>query len=144
MNSTASFYMEVSRSNGEPILSVTENNPIPHGTFCFKENPKEERVYYLPHQKEVKDFYLQHSIQILVAMIILMNFVTAAVQAQILPHPGSTADKVLIGFEWFYVYAFLVELLINMYGHYWWEFWQSGWNMFDFFIVVISLLAMYF
>merc|ERR550534_691541 len=73
-----------------------------------------------------------------------MNFVTAAIQAQILPEPKSPTDRIFVSLEYFYVYAFLIELLINMYGHYLWEFWRSGWNWFDFLIVVVSLLAMYF
>jgi len=111
--------------------------------FAFKWRNGEDRQYILPYQKEVKDFYLKHSIQILVALVIFMNFVTAAAQAQILPGENTAAFDVFMGFEWFYVYAFLVELLINMYGHYFWEFWRSGWNWFDFFIVVISLMAIY-
>jgi len=111
--------------------------------FAFKWRNGEDRQYMLPYQKEVKDFYLKHSIQILVALVIFMNFVTAAAQAQILPDENTAASDVFMGFEWFYVYAFLVELLINMYGHYFWEFWRSGWNWFDFFIVVISLMAIY-
>merc|ERR550517_2104340 len=72
-----------------------------------------------------------------------MNFITSAVEKQILPEENSQADRIFLAFEYFYVYAFLVELLVNMYGHYFWEFWRSGWNLFDFVIVVISLLAFY-
>merc|ERR1719204_843219 len=72
-----------------------------------------------------------------------MNFVTSAVEKQILPEENSKADRIFLAFEYFYVYAFLVELVINMYGHYFWEFWKSGWNWFDFIIVGISLIAVY-
>lgn len=102
------------------------------------------KVYTLPYQKAVKDFYLRRSIQILVAFIILMNFVTAAIQAEILPERHSSADTAFRALEWFYVYAFLIELIMNMYGHYWWAFWKSGWNWFDFIIVLVSLMAIYF
>jgi len=112
--------------------------------FSFQEKQPKEIVYDLPYQKDVKMFYLRHSIQILVAVVILMNFVTAAIQAQILPEPKSPTDRIFVSLEYFYVYAFLIELLVNMYGHYLWEFWRSGWNWFDFLIVVVSLLAMYF
>jgi len=102
------------------------------------------KLYPLPWQKQVKDFYLRRSIQILVAFIILMNFVTAALQAEILPEQNSKGHKAFQALEWFYVYAFLIELLMNMYGHYWWAFWKSGWNWFDFIIVLVSLMAIYF
>lgn len=101
-------------------------------------------IYPLPYQKQVKDFYLRRSIQILVALIILMNFITAAIQAEVLPEKNTKGDKVFRSLEWFYVYAFLFELIMNMYGHYWWAFWKSGWNWFDFIIVLVSLMAIYF
>merc|ERR1719419_1170862 len=97
----------------------------------------------LPFQQAVKHFYLLRSVQILVAILIFMNFITSAVEKQILPEPNSLGDRTFLAFEYFYVYAFLVELLVNMYGHYWWKFWRSGWNWFDFIIVVVSLMAIY-
>jgi len=98
----------------------------------------------LPYQKQVKEFYLRRSIQVFVAVIIFMNFLTAAIQAEILPEKNSGADQAFRSLEWFYVYAFFIELLMNMYGHYWWEFWRSGWNWFDFIIVLVSFMAIYF
>jgi len=127
----------------DPEIYISSYDDIMNGVFCFKDNSTEEIVYQLPWQKVVREFYLQHSIQILVAVVIFMNFFTAALQAQLLPNENSTAASVFAAFEWFYVYAFLVELLANMYGHFWWEFWKSGWNIFDFFIVLISLIAIY-
>jgi len=97
----------------------------------------------LPYQKKVKDFYLTNTIQIIVALIIFMNFVTAAIQSQILPLEGTRPARAFAVLEYFYVYIFLIELIVNMYGHYFWEFWSSGWNWFDFIIVVISLLALH-
>jgi voltage-gated sodium channel len=102
------------------------------------------KVYTLPYQKAVKDFYLHRTVQILVAFVIFMNFITAAMQAEIQPDKNSRADKAFRAMEWFYVYAFLIELIMNMYGHYFWAFWRSGWNWFDFIIVLVSLMAIYF
>jgi len=103
-----------------------------------------KKVYTLPYQKAVKDFYHRKSIQILVAFIIFMNFVTAAIQSEILPERNSSVYRTFRALEWFYIYAFLIELIMNMYGHYWWAFWNSGWNWFDFIIVLVSLMAIYF
>lgn len=105
---------------------------------------EEEEEHYLPYQKKMRNFYLSPTVQITVALIIFMNFVTAAIQSQILPDEDTRPHIIFVNFEYFYVYIFLLELLVNMYGHYFWEFWYSGWNWFDFIIVVISLLAMYF
>jgi len=107
-------------------------------------DPKKKEKYYLPAQEKVKDFYNLKSIQIAVAILIFMNFVTAAANKQLLPEEGSAVAGTFEVFEYFYVYAFLIELLVNMYGHFWWTFWKDGWNWFDFIIVLVSLLAVYF
>lgn len=41
-----------------------------------------------------------------------------------------------------FVYIFLVELIINMYGNWFWHFWQvSRWNWFDFVVISLSLAS---
>jgi len=127
----------------EPDIYVTDYNDIMNGIFSFKDPTKKEKVFILPFQKVVRKFYLLRSIQILVAVVIFLNFFTAALEAQLIPEENTSTADVFKAFEWFYVYAFLIELLVNMYGHFWWEFWHSGWNLFDFFIVLISLIAIY-
>jgi len=99
----------------------------------------------LPYQNDIKQFYDKKSIQIFVAILILLNFLISAINSQLLPVKGRD-DVALFVFEaceWFFAYAFLIELLVNYYGSYFWEFWQSAWNIFDFIIVVISLLSLY-
>jgi len=127
----------------EPDIYVTDYNDIMNGIFSFKDHTKKEKVFILPFQKVVRKFYLLRSIQILVAVVIFLNFFTAALEAQLIPEENTSTADVFKAFEWFYVYAFLIELLVNMYGHFWWEFWYSGWNLFDFLIVLISLIAIY-
>jgi len=100
--------------------------------------------YDLPYQKEVRAFYWLRCVQILVALIIFMNFVTSAFEAQVLPEENSNTSEWFLYFEYFYNYIFLIELLVNMYAHYLWEFWASTWNWFDFIIVIVSLMALYF
>lgn len=104
----------------------------------------ELKNYTLPFQRQMHSFYITPKTQILVAIVILLNFVTAAAQAQLLPGEGSQTARTFLAFEYFYVYAFLIELVVNMYGHFFWAFWKSGWNWFDFIIVLVSLLAIYF
>merc|ERR1719419_409269 len=72
----------------------------------------------LPYQQDVNWLYLQNSVQIFVAVLILLNFITAAANRQILPEDGSSTSRLFLAFEYFYVYAFLVELVFNMYGHF--------------------------
>jgi len=99
----------------------------------------------LPYQNDIKQFYDKKSIQIFVAVLILLNFLISAVQSQLLPKEGRDDIAIFIfeAFEWFFAYAFLVELIVNFYGSYFCEFWASAWNVFDFVIVAISLLSLY-
>jgi len=99
----------------------------------------------LPYQNDIKAFYDQKSIQIFVAVLILLNFLISAVNSQLLPVKGKDdlALFVFEAFEWFFAYAFLIELIVNFYGSWFCEFWGSAWNIFDFVIVAISLLSLY-
>jgi len=99
----------------------------------------------LPYQNDIKQFYDKKTIQIFVAFLILLNFLISAINSQLLPQQGRDDIALFIfeACEWFFAYAFLVELLVNFYGSYFWEFWSSAWNIFDFIIVIISLLSVY-
>lgn len=98
---------------------------------------------HLPRQKMVRDLYHRNVTQIAVASLIMTNFVCTIVEKEVDPFPDEvkqfrslwqTLDQV---FTW----AFVVELAMNMYGHAWCKFWRSGWNLFDFVIVTISVLS---
>merc|ERR1719174_2400022 len=43
-------------------------------------------------------------------------------------------------FELFFNVVFLVELILNMYSTWFAKFWKSGWNIFDFSVVLIGWL----
>lgn len=45
-------------------------------------------------------------------------------------------------FEYFFNIAFTIELILNMYGFWFWRFWTSAWNLFDFLVVSIGILGM--
>jgi len=57
------------------------------------------------------------------------------------PEDGSEADKVLQAFDLVFVVLFTVELAINMFGNLFVEFFMDGWNYFDTFVVIVSLVA---
>jgi hypothetical protein len=97
----------------------------------------------LPHQEAVREFYQRGWVQGLVAVLIVGNFIVTVIEKEIDPFEPelqyyeaawSTIDHI---FTW----AFVVELLVNMYGSWLCAFWYSGWNVFDFFIVLVSVLA---
>jgi hypothetical protein len=39
--------------------------------------------------------------------------------------------------------VFLVELLVNMYAFWFWQFWISSWNIFDFVVVVVGCISFF-
>jgi len=93
-------------------------------------------------QNWVRAQYESNFIQIAVAVLIFGNFIVSACEKVILPGEGSPEQGVFLVFEWFFGLIFTVELAWNMYGSWWGMFWASGWNWFDFIIVLISLLSL--
>jgi len=113
-------------------------------TKIYNAMNKKLSTTYLWKQKEVYIFYNFQEIQFFVAGLIFMNFAVSAVQYTMLAREseGGPAET-FFSFEVFFGYAFLIELVINMYGSWFWSFYKSGWNIFDFLIVAISIVALY-
>jgi len=93
-------------------------------------------------QTKVRELYEDNITQFTVAFLIFLNFLSEAASAQILPEDGSSGAFVFLIFEFVFNLSFTIELVWNMYGSWFFKFWDSGWNWFDFIIVIISLLAM--
>jgi voltage-gated sodium channel len=91
----------------------------------------------------VKEKFDHPVTQIGMAALILINFMIAAVEAQIKPLDNSPERAIFDVFDWFFNMLFLVELLINMYANFFIPFWKNLWNIFDTGIVVISMIAMF-
>lgn len=92
-------------------------------------------------QEKAEEFYAQVNVQITVAIIIIANFVMNMVEKQIDPDGDKYVD-VWYHLELFFNIVFLVELLLNMFGSWFWKFWRSSWNIFDFIVVAIGTLDM--
>jgi hypothetical protein len=89
---------------------------------------------YQPHAERL---YLHIYVQVGVAGLIGLNFIVNIVQAQIDPK-GDKHTAAFEVWEWFFNISFLIELVLNMYATWCCRFWKSGWNIFDFFVVVIG------
>lgn len=96
------------------------------------------------HQNQVRELYETPETQFTVAFLIFLNFVAEAIGAQMLPEDGSDEAYIFLIFEFIFNISFTIELVWNMYGSWFFRFWDSGWNWFDFIIVIVSLLAMMF
>jgi len=95
----------------------------------------------LPHQQRVFDFYNSDIIQIGVAIVIGANFLTNIIEKEIDPKGRHHTDNFKVC-EIIYNVIFTIELGINIYGHWWCEFWKSGWNIFDTVVVTIGIVTM--
>ena len=98
----------------------------------------------LPYQQGVKEFYTSTNIQVLVAIIITANFVVTIVEKEVDPYPKDNQQYAGLWrmLSIMFNILFLVELIVNFYGHYFLEFWKNSWNVFDFIVVVIGILDM--
>ena len=89
----------------------------------------------------VGKFYASDPVQLLIAVIIVINFLCNAVEAELLPPEGSKEDHVLETLDKIFVALFTIELGVNMFANLWTRFVSDGWNYFDGFVVIISLVA---
>jgi len=94
-------------------------------------------VGFWKYQKQAEDFYNSTPIQVTTAGLIGANFAVNILQAEIDPK-GLYHVEGFAFWEWFFNVAFLIELIVNMYGTWCCKFWQSGWNIFDFLVVTIG------
>ena len=97
---------------------AAELTPAVPGTF-------EKIPNVLPAQQRVRELYLTKPVQFTVAGVIFANFVTSAVQYQLLPADGTDASNSFGVLEVLFDSIFGFELAVNMYAHFFTYFWRS-------------------
>lgn len=102
---------------------------------------EQSRKYPFPFQSAASQCYNSTHVQVCVAFLIIANFVTNMTEKQIDPD-GEKYETVWSAFDLAYNIIFTVELLCNLYAHWWWEFWESPWNIFDVVVVTIGIVSM--
>jgi len=95
----------------------------------------------LPKQAQIAACYNSTVVQVLVACLIGANFLTNIIEKEIDPK-GTKHDEVFAVFGAIYNIAFTIELAVNIYAHWFCEFWRSGWNIFDSVVVSIGVINM--
>ena len=79
-----------------------------------------------------------------VVLAIVANFLANIVEAQLNPiDPDSQAFRSLEILDFIFIMIFLVELVLNMIAHWFWEFWGDRANWADTFIVIISVVGLF-
>lgn len=86
-------------------------------------------------------FYANLYIQCFVAFLICANFLTNIVEKQIDPF-GRKYTPTFEAFDLVYNVCFTIELFINLYANWFFDFWRSGWNIFDAVVVSIGVINM--
>ena len=80
-------------------------------------------------------------VQVFIAFLIMANFSANVIEKQIDP-TGNRFPTAFKSLEDVFNLIFLVELLVNMYGHWLKRFWCSSWNIFDFVVVVVGCISL--
>lgn len=98
----------------------------------------------LPGQRKVKAIFDSPKLQLSMAILIFVNFVFAAAEAQIKPLDPSPEYEVFMYVDYAFNGIFTIELILNMYSNFFFPFWTNLWNIFDFAIVFVSLFSIFF
>ena len=110
------------------------------GAFALKQRLEDPGII-IRSQRWAAALYDSDPFQIAVGVVILSSFLSVIVSAEILPEEGSDLDQGLQMLEYLYTAIFSAELLLNVYGHWFWVFVLNGWNVFDSAIVVSMFIS---
>ena len=78
-----------------------------------------------------------------VALLIAASFLGNVVEVQMNPlQDNNDITPTFEKFDLMFTIVFLLELLVNMISHWFLEFWNDLWNIFDFAVVAVSVVAL--
>ena len=83
-------------------------------------------------------------VQYAVGVVIFSSYISSIVGSELLPDDGTAQAHFFKVLEYLYTAIFAAELAMNMFGSWFWPFFTSGWNVFDFLVVITSLIALVF
>jgi voltage-gated sodium channel len=93
-------------------------------------------------RSQVRRLYASTAAQSFFAIIIFGAFVVSLVDTELHPAVGSDLHDAFNKLEYVFAIVFAVELCVNMFGSWFWDFISSAWNIFDLLVVVISVLGL--
>ena len=91
-------------------------------------------------QPKAAKLYANPKSQGIVAALIFGNFISNIVEKEIDPTSTLYSDT-FYALECFFNISFLIELIINVYAHWFWKFVKSAWNWFDLLVVTIGMMS---
>jgi hypothetical protein len=93
-------------------------------------------------QRTCRNVYNSNAAQYTIGVVILASYVTAMTGAQLLPEDGTQEASYFFTLEIIFTVIFTLELLFNLFGSWFWPFWEEAWNWMDSFVVVISIAGL--
>ena len=91
-------------------------------------------------QKWLRSCYSNPFFQSFVALVIFANFVASMLELQL--RPDGAQREMFRMIDVGFTLIFVVELLLNMAGNWFWRFWQSSFNIFDLAVVIITTISL--
>ena len=131
---------ELRSSMAPPGTDPVEQEAHAHATAKLRDFLEKSMSGTLRYQPQVRAMYASLRTQSFVAVLIMLNFVANVVEKELDPQ-GTQAPRVWRAMEHSFNAIFLVELLVNMYSYWFWQFWISKWNQFDFVVVCVGCVS---
>ena len=103
--------------------------------------------HWLEQRTVVRQFYNSAKVQMFFGFFILLSWVVAVIDAEFSPNAHSSeAGRIVRNFikvvETLLAVVFTIELGVNLFGNWFWPFFQNRWNVFDLVIVVVSFVSL--
>ena len=95
-------------------------------------------------QRSTAALYETDIVQYTVGLVIFSSYISSIVGSELLPEDSTKGAHFFKVLEYVYTGIFAAELMVNMFGSWFWPFFASGWNIFDFLVVITSLIALVF
>jgi voltage-gated sodium channel len=93
-------------------------------------------------RRGARQFYQLQSVQSAFGAVIMLAFLIAMIEAECGLTCTPETVVVLKVFEIVFTTIFTIELGINMFGNWFWHFLNDPWNLFDLFVVIISIVGL--
>lgn len=87
-----------------------------------------------------RNLYDSNRTQMFIALLLLSNFVISIIQCEMSVTDDERTQRNFDILEVCFTFVYLGELMLNMYGHFFWPFFTSGWCWFDLIVVMVSVV----
>lgn len=130
--------------DGDGDVSAEEIQAYMEEQHGLGKNTPTHKTVGLRNQERVAAFYWSAMVQKFVAFVILFNFFAIIIEKEIDPYPAEYQQhrETWLAIDDICNIIFLIELLINMYGHFYMPFFCSGWNLLDLIVVMIGCVSL--